>query len=327
MERDQFKRQERNQYYPYEKIIRALDYALKILTSRDYAITYYQYAEWLVDGIVRVIGIDGAFGTGYPFYLLSSELPEIFTVGEYDRFIDETRQKLYNGMGIDIGGGWICPTCQLENQLPDLKTMCNPCENVVFKPRDLFKALPDLDITLVGNPNFLKETLDGIDSYVQDNNLMLSDPNIREAIDQFLSGVEANRPDRYVFLDIHVLNTDEFNRALENVRRGLINFSVPVNSYRGNNRWVSEYLPFWYDFILSITPLGAGYLPWSRELSNVMKEMRDSPTSMLQRLQQECEANKEEKHFARILRLITDGSQPFIINALTYRFFTRLDSE
>ena len=316
--------EERERYYPYEKLKTALDYTLTILTSRYYAEIYRKYAEELVNNLIINIGssLEGAFGVGFPFYLLSPELPETFEVEEYRRFIEETRENLSNSMQQN-NIGWICPTCQLENQLPDLKKMCNQCTQVGFKPRNLFRALPDSDTVVV--VNLEKYSLEEIfDKIIRNNNLMVSDLNIREAIDNFLLGVEQNIPSLHVLLDLHVVTTSTFYEALEKVRQGLTNFLVPVHSYRG--RWVENELPFWYDFMLSATPLGDPSLPGNTELIKAMREIRAPPLLMLQRLQQECEANAEDKHCARVLRLINDPVlRPLILAALYNRYYRIID--
>src|SRR5258706_5292443 len=105
------------------------------------------------DDLSKIPGVVGTIGLGYPFYAINTEGKDPVHVPEISNFLETTRELVDEDMRYNPEG-WKCPGCQLENKLPDLKTLCKPCDLVKLKPRDVFKALPDLDvIVIVDNPN------------------------------------------------------------------------------------------------------------------------------------------------------------------------------
>lgn len=283
------------EFFSYEKMYTALHFAEEILSSRYYAEIYAQYANQVANGIAQSISIEGVFGTGYPFYLLSPHLPERFRIEEFHRFIKLTHQKLDDHIKAKSQQGWICPHCQNENRLPDLKTFCKPCGEAIFKPRDLFKALPDIDITIIAPVT--SEFLAAIAEYVQKVGLVVSDSNIRDSINAFLAGLELNDPRRYVLVDLHILDTEHYYQSLGGIIKGQTDISTPIVSYRGNGRWDdSERLPFWSDFIFSMTPLGDTNLKGNELLLQTMEAMgREEVEGMVEKL------SLRDNRFSRLL--------------------------
>ncbi len=115
--------------------------------SKDVANYLQREAKSVSDELGNVEGYVGAVGFGYPFYALDSEGNPIF-VPEISNFLTFTRNLVQEDVRYNTAG-WVCPACQEKNSLPDLKTFCKPCDLVKIKPRDVFKALPDVDIAVI----------------------------------------------------------------------------------------------------------------------------------------------------------------------------------
>src|SRR6476660_4165886 len=110
------------------------------------------------ESLSELPGYRGSLGLGYPFYAMRSSKmhPNKRSVVDVPAVQDhiESAQELVEQSREFGGEVWPCATCQEECGLPDLKSQCKPCEKVLFKPRDLFKALPDIDVvTVFDGPN------------------------------------------------------------------------------------------------------------------------------------------------------------------------------
>lgn len=196
------------------------------------------------------------FGLGYPFYLPFTDLPEKFHIEEFERFAQATIDQAQN----HETKRWVCPGCQLRGNLcGDFKTLCNFCRQSHFRPRDLFKVLPDLDICLVASD--AGAHLPEIARRANANSLITSDKFLLTALDP------STLP---VFVDLHVLDANEYAHAWQELKSRikavlkdktpapLIDYDpiqLPMYSFRGGDTWdVRERLPFDFDMLCTSTP-------------------------------------------------------------------------
>lgn len=101
------------------------------------------------DSVKDIPDVIGIFGTGYPFYAYQDD-GSIADIPEIRRY-QKSFQAAINRDRLRSYGGWLCGACELACDLPDLKKYCKPCDSVDLKPRDIFKALLDLDYWVVVN--------------------------------------------------------------------------------------------------------------------------------------------------------------------------------
>lgn len=294
--------------YSYERMHTALLKTKELFGTRAGAETYRDFANNLVAEMRMEIPLAGAFGTGYPFYLFSPALPDTFSIPEYNRYILGTQAALNQHIVEHDHRGWICPSCQEKNRLPDLKTYCKPCDKVSFRPRDMFKALPDVDVFLIAKTD--GQTLEGIEQYLEARELGVSDVHISLAIDQFLSGVQSNDKTKAMLLDVTVMDEASFYEAIEQISMGSRDVSVPVAGYRGGHTWDKHpFDTFYIDMLFSMTPLG-GDLPANTVLKQQLTNLGVGVDSILEEVKTTCAGTK-------IDRMLEDTITYQIIRAAT----------
>lgn len=242
--------------FAFQQLSEALDITRRIYRSRKFAEQYARFADETADKFIESEHARGAVGLGYPFYILSTSLPEYFQINEYERFLNETTSRLKEASGRENDLGWVCPSCQEQGSFSDLKELCKPCGHTLFKPREIFKAVPDVDIVLVAD-NRDSDTLDGVAHRAADLRLNVSDASIRQAVNGFVEGFRAEDPSQYMMVDLHVVSQNDLQRSFEAVLEGDFHAEIPKASYRGNGNWDhSEALPIGWDYLMSFTPLG-----------------------------------------------------------------------
>lgn len=191
-------------------------------------------------------------GLGYPFYFKHHEgqIPE-----EFERFDSEILDKITQEE-IVHKKGWRCPKCQTINGLTDLKSSCKECHLVKFKPRDIFKLLPDLDILLV-----VVESSDSTEKDIENtligNGFRQSDKDIAGAIKQSSEVLDNyNHPEGSTNfpIDIHVCSRAELEQAMVAISNGEYSRALPCRSLWGE--WTDSKIPFFFDFVFSFWRLG-----------------------------------------------------------------------
>ncbi|MEO6508654.1 MAG: hypothetical protein ABIO02_01765 [Patescibacteria group bacterium] len=242
--------------FDYGKLLHAVEIAKEVFSSREQAEIYQNFGNEIA---AEVVGKDLArevFCTGYPYYLLHESLPDAFVVREIQTYLGTTERNIEASRENHNHGNWPCPGCQDHGNLPDLKTLCKPCDRTVFRPRDIFKALPDIDLSLVVDGHIDLSVKDDIAGYIESRGLAVSDHNMRKALDGFTEGYAARDPLRYILLDFHVIEAEDYKAGLDELSRGNFNVEIPIASYRGNGKWDDrERLPLGFDYMLSLTTL------------------------------------------------------------------------
>lgn len=206
----------------------------------------------IANGLSTVDGFAGACGVGFPYNAPEGPVPEITDfLSKTKTIIDADREMNPHG--------WGCPDCQVRNNLPDLKTQCKPCTDSVLKPRDVFKALPDIDMFVVTDtisPDVERQVEEAVGAmgYTQ------SDTNILNSVLQTSSALEAiNRgdtPPTKLPIDIHVISKDNFFDGMDRMTDGDLGTAAPMRSL--HTTWEDDNIPFGFDFIFSLTPLQFG---------------------------------------------------------------------
>ena len=140
------------------------DYTIKEITEKtEKASTDFEkvnselkrkYLIWNIESFNMVaskVSVNrGTFGTGYPFYALSQDLkgtiPIIQEQIRYNRILVRDGIRIQKSI-------WKCESCLIRkySQMPDLKTICKPCPNMIdeLKPRKIMNRLPDIDMWIV----------------------------------------------------------------------------------------------------------------------------------------------------------------------------------
>lgn len=214
-------------------------------------------------------GFQGCFGLGYPFYVMTPDEAAPQSVGAINEHLAEAQSKLEESEKL-VGSVWPCIGCQETRGLPDLKTECKPCTEVVFKPRDLFKALPDIDIVTVFTDTDT-QTEEAVQQVLEDLHLIQSDNDIRGAFTRTLGAMQGNQESKLP-VDAHIWGLED---VYDSCQRLIDHPSDTSNSISGRSlhaRWEQHDICFWFDFIFSLTEVGT----LSPDLESVVQQTRSS---------------------------------------------------
>ena len=233
-------------------------------------------ARALAEDLRTVPGIAGIAGLGYPFYAVDKTGKTVH-VPEIPHFLEKTLHLLATDERAHPGG-WLCPHCQSQRNLPDLKTYCQPCPLVTFKPRDLFKALPDVDLVIfaenAGDIEPAVERMLAERGYRQsDTNIASSLKTTSAVLDTILGkqqDVGAKLP-----IDVHIWALPDVRRCLDAIARGEPRASITSRSL--HSRWEDNPLNFWFDFVFSLTEL----VPSTPELAHNIARTRQALVEQL----------------------------------------------
>ncbi len=249
---------------PHGTLREALD--LSIAFNQDESPKKGAYLRQQFTDFTKVVrdlpGYAGVFGTGYPFYAWKGdggvyEIPEITRYNHsYKERIDQDQLRKY--------GAWICGACQINTDLPDLKTICKPCGLVDIKPRDVFKALPDLDFWIVTDidkderPQFEKE----VEVRLEEAQFKPSDKDIGQAVDDTMHVMRTlrrgNLPSSRLPIDLHIVTTRQMRSCLDRIPVSLRPGHQPVliNTRSLHKVWEGSDVPYDFtkDFVFSLTP-------------------------------------------------------------------------
>lgn len=214
-----------------------------------------------------VPGFQGSFGTGYPFYANRKD-GTVVAIPEISRYIGTVEEKAGREAAASLGN-WLCTVCQVENSLTDLKSKCRPCGLSAIKPRDMFKALPDLDCWVVVD-EVTPQREAQLQQYLARAGFFSSDPDIYFAIKDTTEVSQAvlngQTPEKRLPIDLHIVSTQQMHDALKGVehvatevyRPGVVtgDESVPIQPRSLHVTWEEADAPydFMKDFLISFTP-------------------------------------------------------------------------
>lgn len=210
---------------------------------------------------------NGTFGTGYPFYVLNSNLEgELPVIEEQLRYNNELLERIKESNKII----WLCGKCLEERgeTLPDLKQICKPCPRIdsELKPRKIINRLPDIDMWIVSSKNNVEQTKEEMTKLFSDFDLYPSDINpIRTMQDIINISGDIERgimPNRNLPLDAHIIDKETLISLIENVPKTLeesVSENTPYlpihpQSYRKKWQYDDEAYNFIYDYLSAFTP-------------------------------------------------------------------------
>jgi hypothetical protein len=221
-----------------------------------------QFADFQ-KAVEQVPGYLGVFGTGYPFYAWNDS-GGVHEVVEIKRFTSSFLPKI-SADSARLIGSWPCAKCQVDSKLPDLKTFCKPCEIVSYKPRDLFKALPDVDFWVVVD-ELTPEVEAQVGDSLQSAGFFTSDEDIKAALDSTVSVMEAvargKVPEDRLPADLHIVTKPQLLEAMSGVETMLadprLGNVVPILPRSLRTVWQQPDKPYNFakDFLFSMTPSG-----------------------------------------------------------------------
>lgn len=215
----------------------------------------------------------GTFGTGYPFYALGQNLEgPLPVIEEQLRYNEELFEAVQNSNLTE----WKCAECLKENasDMPDLKQVCKPCPNMnpELKPRKILNRLPDIDLWMVCDKNYISATSETLIRLFKEYNMESSDldpiktiANI-EIINASLRNGEI--PNIMLPLDTHIIDYSKFVSLIEQVpdvlkraiNEGRIPY-LPIHplSYRKTWQYDDTAYNFVHDYLSSLTELKLDY--------------------------------------------------------------------
>jgi hypothetical protein len=127
----------------YKEPLPFLDAARTFYSHPDAPVIVYQQAKEVLGLLKETEGerLIGAALLGFPSYIGYEPLTE--PPAEIMRHIDSFAQKIPKNYTHP------CPECPTFGKVEDMKTVCRGCQISRFKPREVLKVIPDIDILLV----------------------------------------------------------------------------------------------------------------------------------------------------------------------------------
>lgn len=249
---------------PYERLSRLLEATIVFNEDESPEKGAYFDAQFeLFDTIMSAKdGVIGTFGTGYPFYARKDD-GGVHAIEEVSRFVESIRQDLNNDRARQFGR-WPCHLCDMANDLPDFKKFCKPCDDVDFKPRDLFKALPDLDYWIVVD-DMDEASIDALQQTstdaLREAGFYTSDSNIDKAVNKTMNAVQPDAAGRYnprfmLPVDTHMVTKSTLIDCLEATPDAITSSAfVPIAPFSLRKDWggTDNGYDFIKDFLFSFT--------------------------------------------------------------------------
>lgn len=229
----------------------------------------------------KVDGYCGSFGTGYPFYVLDSNLE-----GDMPIILEQIRYNndLLNGVNID--SEWKCRECLHENGeiMPDLKQICKPCPRVMdsIKPRKVINRLPDIDMWMVCCDDKIESACCQLVTLFDSYDMHTSDVDpIRTIDDVYKISSEltvGDMPKEKLPIDIHIIPYSRMVYLLDGICQNLIDSFLdgvspymPIHPLSLRKTWQYDDVAynFVFDYLVSFTPFN-----FSKELNDKLEISR-----------------------------------------------------
>ena len=216
--------------------------------------------------VKNIFGNKGSFGTGYPFYALQKGFKgPLPIIEEQIRYNNELKDEVYKSRQLF----WPCYDCLKKNQdiFPDLKQVCKPCPNVNdnLKPRKMLNRLPDLDMWMVCEGNYIESAKEQLIELLSKQNMYPSDIDpIKTITDLFEISVSLKNgvmPTNNLPLDIHIIDYDTLYTLIKNTPDELLTYNkdkvpyIPIMpiSYRKKWQYDDTSYNFIHDYLSSFT--------------------------------------------------------------------------
>jgi len=281
----EFKANYSKEFLSHRALMRILDIAVQF--TADESLTKGQYFDCQFDrfhdAMNTIQGVIGVFGTGYPFYARQdngaiADIPEMRRYQKsFQAAIHRDRLRSY--------GGWLCGACELACDLPDLKRYCKPCDSVDFKPRDIFKALPDLDYWVIVDdaPEIkLRQQEEEIQECARTATFEPSDRNIVQTLETTKYVMETVlrgfQPGATLPVDMHIITKTALLTCLKEAPDAIRNGNTVDIAPRSLHKvWedTDEPYDFIKDFLFSLTPHTWKDSELMQVLSNTQRDVYD----------------------------------------------------
>ena len=242
----------------YEKTTEIFRLTKDFFSNPDLAVPYIEKeAKNIASFLEATLGENHAvtFGLGYPFYAIDREGKPLL-VEEPKKYIDEKISDFENKRNKDTHRYWVCPACQTENNLTELKSVCDSCNLVSIKPRDVFRILPDIDLLTVVNTLDVK-TEEKIKDALKKNGYNYSNISIKNTLGdakEIMASLQiGSTSEKKLPIDMHLIDKESFLNALTLIQSGGINPPSKIRSL--HSEWENDILWNQFDFIFSATPL------------------------------------------------------------------------
>lgn len=243
--------------------------------SRQVAEYLKAQALEISEALKKVPGFVAIFGLGYPFYV-AKEGEDVIEVPEIYSFIHKIRDLVAKDLA-SHPEGWICPNCQENSVLPDLKTYCKSCSLVEVKPRELLSVIPDLDIVvIIDNPDErterkITEILAKFGYAQSDTDIKRALEETRQAMGLILRGDTSSVAK--VPIDAHIWSLQAFKECMELVESG--ETKVTIQGRALHMQWENHIINFWFDFMFSLTLINNQNEELKKQIVNTRRKMFD----------------------------------------------------
>jgi hypothetical protein len=271
------------QLIPHQRLATALELAVDYNANEEPHVGEYlrkQFADFEA-AVEAVPGYQGVFGTGHPFYAWKAD-GGVHAIQEIEEHTKSFRPLVANDRARNLGM-WPCASCQRDNDLPNLKSVCKPCEIVTYKPRDLFKVLPDTDFWVIVDELSTDVERD-VEARVLAEGFYSSDRDIKTSLETTVDALEALRqgeiPEQRVPLDLHVVTTDELLACIaavpEEIGRDDEPGFIPISPRSLHIGWERTDYPYNFlkDYLFSLTPSGWRHEQLIEELNSTRSQAK-----------------------------------------------------
>ncbi len=232
-------------------------------------------ANQAAEALRQTPGVVAVLGTGHPFYAIdvSGEPIEVAEIGD---FLAMTRAKVQADAQRNHDK-WPCTSCEIHRPKPDLKQLCKPCDLVQFRPRDLFKALPDLDLFVVVGEHS-GETEARVEARMRSLGYQQSDISIAEGIRRSREVVGAlvagHVPREKLPIDIHLVSKEDFLAGMRRIVDGGKDVLIHERALRMG--WGDELMNLAFDLTFSMTEIGMYDLQFKQEFRHARRAIANA---------------------------------------------------
>ena len=228
-----------------------------------------------------ISGYCGSFGTGYPFYVLDSNLEgKIPIIEEQIRY---NNSLLRESIAISE---WLCDNCLKENSqnMPDLKQICKPCPQVKdeIKPRRVINRLPDIDMWMICEDDKISLASKQLAYLFDDLGMCTSDvdpvKSINDVYEIATSLDKGIMPSKKLPLDVHIIEYSKVEELLNKIVSTFIKATsnsvapyLAIHPLSLRKKWQYDDVAynFAFDYLFSLTPFS-----WEDDLNNKLMKSR-----------------------------------------------------
>lgn len=246
--------------------------------KRRYFIENINAINWAMS---RIPGYCGSFGTGYPFYVLDSNLEgKIPIIEEQIRY---NNSLLRESIAISE---WLCDNCLKENSqnMPDLKQICKPCPQVKdeIKPRRVINRLPDIDMWMICEDDKISLASKQLAYVFDDLGMCTSDvdpvKSIHDVYEIATSLDKGIMPSKKLPLDVHIIEYSKVEELLNKIVPTFIKTTsnsiapyLAIHPLSLRKKWQYDDVAynFAFDYLFSLTPFS-----WEDDLNNKLMKSR-----------------------------------------------------